>query len=919
MNKTQYEEAFLDTCIKNIKKAHDGNYLSIFAGAGISANSGLPEWGTLMKDISKELYGDKKDKKDKKDKENKEDKEDNLVLAEKFYNQFGENYYYQKLNEYVPNDAKPHELHKKIVKLNPKNLITTNWDNLFEKAIDEEGCFYNIIKKDEDIGFATGFSKLIKMHGSLEDYNIVFKEEDYLRYSDNFPLIENYIKGIFSTDLVLLMGYSLSDNNVKQIISWINSKANNIKPIYFIKIDKNFDHLEFDFYKNKNIYILYLNEIYKKDTYQQFLYNLFYNTNINNNPADILNHFLNNLDDEDFCDLKTLDNQKINDKVEEFLEKYKNCKFVFAHSFIRDFKRYFKLDTKDISFDIDYILISNEKLAKFVKNENYKTIANLTKTLIYVNNQYLQPDYSNVEDISNILYFNYDDIEKRIKKLSLKYLSDDEELSLAFWLYQNEHYIQSYNTLKRVSKNAFKNKDYPTWFISEINRKNFIFKDVTEENEDEIRIYLKEMNEIDVDELYLKLPKKNRLEVKFLKELESFMDKNLIKINELQEKISRDYNNYKNGGFSINNNIYLINNIFQKIFSIEIDLKLINSLESIYGNIIKSFLIHLAYIGLQEEKRAKKQNNSEENIFIDIDIYLFSFAIKYVKNQDLKKILSEYFKQNYILKLNNEDIDKIYINICKNFTTQGFIETTYSQLFDNFLVFSSWMDLTQENFNLIIDNFNKKLEKHLLGIPQYDSMSYFLSNQYYKNKNIDFSNITNIIKTYISAFLNGKFGEYNISALQYSNAFNNIFGILISKKIKLEDNFNPKISDFITYLKDKKINIKYYYVRYFLGQLSHIATEDIQKEIDKFNLEIYNQVKNENIDLYTLELGFCLYSDKKISKEEYEKVFFEIEERAKKEYSDFISNMKYSNLTNIMFILDFIEKNKKKLEKIVEE
>ncbi|MBK1973906.1 SIR2 family protein, partial [Campylobacter sp. TTU-622] len=245
MDKKQYK-VFLNTSIKNIKKALDENYLSIFAGAGISANSGLPTWNELIEDISEKLYGDKKQK------------EDNLVLAEKFYNQFGENYYYQKLNEYISNNKQPNDLHKKIVKLNLKNLITTNWDNLFEKAIDDEGCFYNIIKKDEDIGFATGFSKLIKMHGSLEDQNIVFKEEDYLKYSNNFPLIENYIKGIFSTDLVVLMGYSLSDNNVKQIISWVNSKANNIKPVYLIKINKKFDKLEFDFYKNKNIYILYL-------------------------------------------------------------------------------------------------------------------------------------------------------------------------------------------------------------------------------------------------------------------------------------------------------------------------------------------------------------------------------------------------------------------------------------------------------------------------------------------------------------------------------------------------------------------------------------------------------------------------------------------------------------------------------------
>ncbi|EAL3645757.1 hypothetical protein BED95_09415, partial [Campylobacter coli] len=340
--------------------------------------------------------------------------------------------------------------------------------------------------------------------------------------------------------------------------------------------------------------------------------------------------------------------------------KYQNCKFVILEFFMQDFKRYFTLDAKDISFDISYISIYNKKLIDFVDEKNYKTIANLTKTLIYINGKYIKPDYKDEKDIENILYFNYDNIEKEIKELSLKDLSDEEELNLAFWLYQNEHCIQSYNTLKKVSKNAFKNKNYTAWFISEINRKNFIFKDVTEENEEQIRAYLKEMNEVDIDELYLKLPKKNRLEVKFLKELHNYIDKNLIKINELKEKILRDYNNYKNGGFNINNNIYLISDIFKKIFSIEIDLKLIGSLGSIYDNIVKSSLIYSAHEGLQKEK-------NKEDISIDIDIYLFSFAIRYVKNQDLKNIFRKYFKQSYVLKLdNNEDINKIYKNICKN-------------------------------------------------------------------------------------------------------------------------------------------------------------------------------------------------------------------------------------------------------------
>ncbi len=156
--------------LKHIRKAHDENCLSIFAGAGISASSGLPSLKELTNALKEELYG------------NTEIDEDYPILAEKFFNRFGNECYYQKLREELKmldgNDVEPN-LHLEIVKLNLKNLITTNWDNLFEKAFDKEKIFSNIIKTDRDIKNSGGFSKLIKMHGNLDKENIVFREKDY--------------------------------------------------------------------------------------------------------------------------------------------------------------------------------------------------------------------------------------------------------------------------------------------------------------------------------------------------------------------------------------------------------------------------------------------------------------------------------------------------------------------------------------------------------------------------------------------------------------------------------------------------------------------------------------------------------------------------------------------------------------------
>ncbi|MFM9785980.1 SIR2 family protein, partial [Streptomyces scabiei] len=65
--------------------------------------------------------------------------------------------------------------------------------------------------------------QLIKMHGDFDHDNFVLKENDYLNYSNNFRLIENYVKAIVGSKVVLFVGYSFNDPDLKQIFNWIKS------------------------------------------------------------------------------------------------------------------------------------------------------------------------------------------------------------------------------------------------------------------------------------------------------------------------------------------------------------------------------------------------------------------------------------------------------------------------------------------------------------------------------------------------------------------------------------------------------------------------------------------------------------------------------------------------------------------------
>lgn len=151
-----------------------------------------------------------------------------------------------------------HEIHDKIIEFNTHTIITTNYDNLIEKAAENNSEVICVVSKDADLPYRKGGKELIKIHGDFESDNFVLKEDDYLSYSRNFRLIENYVKSIIGTKVVLFLGYSFSDPDIKQIFSWAKDILDgDFQRAYLIEAGKEYDANEADYYKNFGINVLY--------------------------------------------------------------------------------------------------------------------------------------------------------------------------------------------------------------------------------------------------------------------------------------------------------------------------------------------------------------------------------------------------------------------------------------------------------------------------------------------------------------------------------------------------------------------------------------------------------------------------------------------------------------------------------------
>lgn len=214
-----------DKHLENIIQASDEDSLAIFVGAGVSKSSEsenikLPSWSDLIDELKLDLGIDYEI--------------DYLKVAQLYYLEFGSHLYFKKIKKYFPDNVTPSKLHDLIFNINPHCVITTNWDCLLDTAVIENAYIYDIVCSDKDLMKSSLDKKLIKMHGDFKNHNIVFKEDDYINYDVNFPLVSNYIKSVLSTHTVIFIGYSYNDIDIKQVIKWAQNHSAVRPPMYLV-------------------------------------------------------------------------------------------------------------------------------------------------------------------------------------------------------------------------------------------------------------------------------------------------------------------------------------------------------------------------------------------------------------------------------------------------------------------------------------------------------------------------------------------------------------------------------------------------------------------------------------------------------------------------------------------------------------
>ena len=217
---------------------------TVMVGSGFSRNAAKtrpdagdpPLWVDIAKEIARELYprsngdgvmgaGDRVIVAD-----------NALRLAQEYKTGFGRSELHRLLEGLVRDDHfAPGDIHSRLLYLPWRDVFTTNWDTLLERAsLDIAERAYRVIQDVEQLPLLSQ-PRIVKLHGSLPaTFPLISTEEDYRTYPAKFSPFVNTVQQAMMETVLLLIGFSGDDPNFLNWSGWVRDNLGDSAPKVYL-------------------------------------------------------------------------------------------------------------------------------------------------------------------------------------------------------------------------------------------------------------------------------------------------------------------------------------------------------------------------------------------------------------------------------------------------------------------------------------------------------------------------------------------------------------------------------------------------------------------------------------------------------------------------------------------------------------
>ena len=129
----------------------------------------------------------------------------------------------------------PGEAHLRLLSLPWRDVFTTNWDTLLERAasnIAERG--YSVIQDMDQIPLMSQ-PRIVKLHGSFpSNFPLIVTEEDYRTYPNKYAPFVNTVQQAMMETIFLLVGFSGEDPNFRRWSDWMRDNLGDAAPKIYL-------------------------------------------------------------------------------------------------------------------------------------------------------------------------------------------------------------------------------------------------------------------------------------------------------------------------------------------------------------------------------------------------------------------------------------------------------------------------------------------------------------------------------------------------------------------------------------------------------------------------------------------------------------------------------------------------------------
>lgn len=693
-----------------IQEASQQGRLVFFVGAGVSNNSGVPTWSALINEMKHDCGA--------------ENETDDLKIAQLYKDARGEKEYMDKVKEVLLyNKVLPNKIHEKILELCPCHIITTNYDNLLEQEIESEYKQFAVVKEDKDIPSISYPNTLVKMHGDFDTSNIVLTESDYYNYNKNFPLIRSYVLSLFASKLVVFIGFSFADLNLKMILNEVYSVLQDSMQRVYLISDTCPSPTITTYYANKGINVVYL----EKSDLQDVASEVEIPSELNNSKGIYLYKVLSCIpcvSKDDTSDLVSSLYAQLTAYKDEitvigdglsYLFPKENWSFFNLHSCgLQLSSAYFKALHQQLKtfagrrkFILDHPEIEWKELRQFAYYNYLFEIDNIK--IVDIDKQAKKNIAAGNFSATYYFYdFDFDNLSKRLLYLSSRDLSgDSKDLEYPFVLYKLGQYYDAYKEYRRILPLAWKRGKFILYFICLYNMwslKNGVFFSLWEKDKDLAERIKAKLSNIQLEEVLSRLPISEGFRVTF-QNLLSFrsLGQRTVEIEKKREELFKQRKSGERGGVSLNSNISSLLANFER----EIQFCNYNYIVCDNNSFFKA-ICYNAVCGILNsyatpDNKVRGTDIGPSKIYKIFSFCLFAFVFC-IKNKELQEIFRRYEIDSIELSDDGiEIINKYWNNLANAKDLQSIQISNFGEYIENLIYVTSKIETKGIVSNIVYD------------------------------------------------------------------------------------------------------------------------------------------------------------------------------------------------------------------------